>query len=197
MAKMFLKSNMPLSTCIAESCEGCELSNKVVCHFNGKQLLLFLMIPIPTFILGAIAIILTKAIWITGIAVLFVAYFGFFEIRAMCSHCPHYAEDCKSLKCWANYGAPKIWKYHPGPMKPWEKIVFAGGGIALILYPVPFFIIGNFYLLLAIYVVLVIIGAVILHTQFCNRCINFACPLNRVDEETRISFRKMNPMSWT
>ena len=30
----------------------------------------------------------------------------------------------KTLKCWANYGSPKLWKYRPGPMSLAEKTVF-------------------------------------------------------------------------
>jgi hypothetical protein len=36
--------------------------------------------------------------------ILIIGYFGFVEIRVMRSHCPHYAEEGGSLKCWANYG---------------------------------------------------------------------------------------------
>ncbi|GAJ20475.1 unnamed protein product, partial [marine sediment metagenome] len=24
--------------------------------------------------------------------------------------------EINTLKCWANYGSPKLWKYRPGPM---------------------------------------------------------------------------------
>jgi hypothetical protein len=48
--------------------------------------------------------------------------FGLLEIRVMCSHCPHYAEAGRLLKCWANYGSPKLWAYRPGPMCRMETL---------------------------------------------------------------------------
>jgi hypothetical protein len=69
--------------------------------------------------------------WLTMI----IGYFGFIEIRVMCSHCPHYAESDSSLKCWANYGSPKIWKYRPEPMSFIEKAIFLGGFAIIWGYP--------------------------------------------------------------
>ncbi len=34
--------------------------------------------------------------------------------------------ECE-LKGWANYGMPKLWKYRPGPMTFWEKVIFCTG----------------------------------------------------------------------
>ena len=76
-------------------------------------------------------------LWI-GIIVL---YFGGVEIRVMCSHCPHYAENGLTLSCWANHGMPKLWKFKPGPMSFLEKVVFLGGFAAVWGYPIIFFII--------------------------------------------------------
>lgn len=62
------------------------------------------------------------------------SYFGLIEIRVMCSHCPHYAEpEIKSLKCWTNYGSPKLWKYRPGPMSIIEKTIFIAGFLIMLL----------------------------------------------------------------
>lgn len=196
MKRVFLDPSKTLSTCIAEKCEGCDVSTKLVCHFSGKQLLLFITLALPLFIIGGVVIMLKDALWLIGFIVLFIAFFTVVEIRVICSHCPHYAEDGRTLKCWANHGSPKLWKYRPSQMRLWEKIVFLGGFLILVLYPVPFFVLGGFYWLLAIYALLLVVFALVLRTLFCTRCINFACPLNRVDEETRNIFRKKNPDSW-
>lgn len=196
MKRLFLDPSETLSTCNEKKCEGCEVFNKLVCHFNGKQLLLFVTLALPLFIIGGVVITLTGVLWLIGFVALFVAFFTVVEIRVICSHCPHYAEGGKTLKCWANHGSPKLWKYRPGSMYLWEKVVFLGGFFLLILYPVPFFVLGNLYWLLSIYVLLLGAFAVVLRSKFCTRCINFACPLNRVEEQTRHSFRQKNPDSW-
>ena len=55
------------------------------------------------------------------------------EIRVLCSHCPYYAEEGRILHCLANHGTIKLWKYHPEPMRFWEKLGFLGG-IIFFLY---------------------------------------------------------------
>ena len=58
-----------------------------------------------------------EGFWMTVFTIaLCVGFFGFIETRVLCSHCPHYAEEGASLRCWANYGSPKLFKYRPGPM---------------------------------------------------------------------------------
>lgn len=194
--KLFLDPDKTLSTCNAESCEVCNVASKLVCHFSITQLLFFIALALPLFIIGGVVIVLTSPLWMVGFLVLFVVFFTVVEIRVVCCHCPHYAEDGKTLKCWANHGSPKLWKYRPGPMYLWEKIVFLGGFFVLVLYPVPFFVLSSLYWLLAIYAFLLGVFAVVLRSKFCTRCINFACPLNRVDEKTRHTFREKNPKTW-
>jgi hypothetical protein len=122
-----------------------------------------------------------------------VGYFGFIEIRVMCSHCPHYAEPGSSLKCWANYGSPKIWKYRPGPMTLIEKIVFLGGFIVVWGYPLFFLIPGHQWFLLIVYVLTVAAFFMTLKTFLCSQCINFSCPMNTVQDEVRRLFFERNP----
>jgi hypothetical protein len=121
-----------------------------------------------------------------------VAFFGFIEIRVMCSHCPHYAENGSSLGCWANHGSPKLWKYRPGPMSTTENLAFFGGLVVVWGYPVTFFIIGGLWFLLILYVFLTTSFFVTLKMFLCSKCINFACPLNGVPEKTRLKFFERN-----
>lgn len=80
-----------------------------------------------------------------------IAFFGFIEIRVMCSHCPHYAESPTSLKCWANYGSPKLWQYRPGPMSLVEKAVFFIGFAIVWGYPALLLMTGKQLFLLLVY----------------------------------------------
>jgi len=124
----------------------------------------------------------------------FFGFFGFVEIRVMCSHCPHYAEEGSSLKCWANHGSPKLWKYRPGPMSTAENIVFFGGIVAVWGYPLPFFFVGGLWFLLGLYILLSAGFFVTLKMFLCSQCMNFACPLNGVPEPVRNRFFDRNPL---
>lgn len=103
----------------------------------------FLFISLPPFLLGGAGIYFVNG-WMLIPWILFViAFFGFIEIRVMCSHCPHYAEEEKSLKCWANYGSPKLWDYRPGPMTLIETVVFFGGFVIVGGYPLLFLLMSS------------------------------------------------------
>ena len=195
MSKMFLEPDKPLHTCHAKNCHDCELPDKLVCHFNIKQLFGFLLIVVPSFIIAGIIIIRFNPFLLIPWIVFFLSYFGFIEIRMMCSHCPHYAElEINTLKCKVNYGSPKLWKYRPGPMSLNEKIVFYLGFAFILIYPIIFFILENSYILLGLYFVLIILGKLALKKNCCTHCINFACLFNNVDEEIRKNFFSKNPV---
>jgi len=137
---MFLNPEKPIATCESSSCNDCPVDNIIHCHFKLKDLIHFLLIAFPPFLLGGAGIYHTSG-WLLIPWLFFVAaFFGFIEIRVMCSHCPHYAEPEKSLKCWANYGSPKFWKYRPGPMTVAEKMIFFGGLAVVWGYPLLFLI---------------------------------------------------------
>lgn len=124
VSMLFLDPKQPLITCESDSCDDCTINTNLHCHFSLKDWINFLLIAFPPFLLGGAGIKYLNGWllipWITFV----VAIFGFVEIRVMCSHCPHYSESLKSLKCWANYGSPKLWKYRPGPMTIFEKTFF-------------------------------------------------------------------------
>jgi len=192
---IFLDPKKPLHTCIKKECNTCELKNKINCHFNIKQLISFLVFAFPPFIIGGIGIWFFYPLFIIPWIALIISYFGFIEIRVMCSHCPHYAEpEIKSLKCWANYGSPKIWKYRPGPMSLNEKIIFYLGLILIIIYPYIFILLSYNFIIMIIYTAFTFISLFMLHAFLCTKCMNFACPFNKVDKNTRKKFMDINPV---
>jgi hypothetical protein len=193
MPDLFLDPTRPLTTCIAQNCDGCPVSKEVHCHFQGRDLLAFLLSAFPIFIIGGAGIYRTGIWWLAPWLLMILGYFGFVEIRVMCSHCPHYAESGKSLQCWANYGSPRLWKFRPGPMTTAEKIVFEAGLLSIMGYPLVFLVAGLQWFLLVIYLLITISGFVTLKRSFCSQCMNFACPLNNVDERIRADFFKRNP----
>jgi hypothetical protein len=189
----FLDPNKPIATCAAETCNSCNVGSALHCHFTLRDLIYFLVIVSPSFLLGGAGIYHVSGWMLIPWLILIIAYFGFVEIRVMCSHCPHYAEEGSSLKCWANYGSPKIWKYRPGPMTMLEKVVFFAGLAVVWGYPL-IFLIAKFQVFLLIVYLLSVAGFFMtLRTFLCSQCMNFACPLNTVENEVRSGFFERNP----
>lgn len=189
----FMDPGKPIATCISETCDNCTVLKSLHCHFTLRDLMYFLLIACPSFLLGGLGIYRISGWWLIPWLIIIVAYFGFIEIRVMCSHCPHYAEEGTSLKCWANYGSPKLWKYRPGPMSILEKIIFFAGFVFVWGPPVFFMSFNLDFFLLFIYLLTVTGFFVTLSKSFCFQCMNFACPLNKVKYEIRQAFFDLNP----
>ena len=74
-----------------------------------------------------------------------------------------------------------------------EKIIFFGGFAIVWGYPVPFLIFGRQLFLLTVYLMTTSAFFMTLKTFLCSQCMNFACPLNSVNEEKRDQFFNRNP----
>jgi succinate-acetate transporter protein len=182
-----------LSTCKIDSCSGCKIADKTNCRFEPAQLLGFYLISLPAFVIGGAGIRMhSQAALYVWFAILIVFFLGI-EIRVLCSHCPHYERSSFFLRCWANYGAPKLYKYRPGPMNVLEKAVLLTGFSLVWGYPAAFTALQKEWTLLALYSGLTIMFFILLRKNNCIRCVNFSCPLNRVDMSTKKIFLKNNP----
>lgn len=194
MKNLFLDPQKPLATCTSNNCQGCVLNNNLQCHFGARELLRFLGMAFPVFLVGGIGIARVNAWILIPWLVISFCYFGFIEIRVMCSHCPHYAEPgTKSLQCWANYGSPKLWKYRPGPMSTAEKVVFFSGLALITGFPLVLLLLDMAWLLLLLFIISVLTMGTLMSNLMCNRCINFACPFNHVELTMRKAFFIRNP----
>jgi hypothetical protein len=176
------------------------------------------LVPASAFMLAAVLGVVTASFaageW--GIA---AAYFVFclilfliVEIRILCSHCPFYTRDGSSLRCLANYGAPKLWRYRPAPMNSAERIGLLIGFVLFGGYPLTAQVYGICRLASAgegiappvglpaaiivagATLVTLVIFAGVLAFYFCPRCINFSCPLNRVPAAVREKYLARNPV---
>jgi len=49
---LFLDPNKPIATCVSKSCTGCPVEEKLHCHFTPKDLIHFLLITLPSFLIG-------------------------------------------------------------------------------------------------------------------------------------------------
>jgi hypothetical protein len=190
---LFLDPNKPISTCVSENCNGCVVRKTLHCHFRPTDLIHFLVIALPAFLLGGAGIYRVRGSLLVMWLGMIVGFFGFLEIRVMCSHCPHYAEPGNTLKCWANYGSPKIWNYRPGPMSFMEKFLLFGGFAIIWGYPLIFVLMGMQWFLLIVYVISTMGFFMTLKIFLCSQCMNFACPLNGVIDSIKQEFFKQNP----
>jgi hypothetical protein len=110
---------------------------------------------------------------------------------------------------------PKIWKYKPGPLKLWEKIITLTGMLFFLLFPVIAisYELGSLWgneslwkegsyafwkqiILLILDILSLILGfmfVLVLKRRFCSQCINFSCPLNSVPKKFVDTYLKNNP----
>jgi len=190
---LFLDPDKPLATCAAKSCDGCPVRKTLHCHFRARDLVHFFTIAFPPLFLGGAGVYHFGARFLVPWLVMLPSFFGLLEIRVMCSHCPHYAEQGSTLKCWANYGSPKLWRYRPGPMSGMEKALFWGGLAVVWGYPFVFLLVGMQWFLLMGYILSSTGFFMTLKLFLCSQCMNFACPLNGVGDEVREEFFERNP----
>ena len=183
----------PIATCLNTSCAECNLQGQLHCHFSRFNFVKFMLAVLPSLLIGALAIRLISNGLLILWVVLCLGFFGFVEIRVLCSHCPHYAETGKFLRCWANRGSPKFWKYRPGPLSLIEKIILLTGFSIIWGYPLVFLIIGREWLMLLGFALTSIGFYAILKLKFCSQCMNFACPLNSIADNVREQFLELNP----
>jgi hypothetical protein len=178
----------------SKECNDCDIRDKVICHFHIKYLLSFVGLFFLFVITVFIGIIISGYGWyLFGWIGFWIFFFEFWEIRILCSHCPFYAEEARTLHCIANYSSLKIWKYHPEPMNTSEKIQLIVGFIILVGYPLIFLILGRQFIILIISIIEILIFFSFLLIRRCGKCVNFSCPFNRVDKECVDIFLKNNP----
>jgi len=183
----------PISTCSKESCSNCSINNKISCHLSLPQLLRFYVTVLPSFLIGG-TVIYNYSIggfvgWVTGIGLFFLII----GIRVLCTHCPHYNESSHIMRCWANYGVPKFWRYRPQPMNLPEKALFICGFIFTWGYPVIFISLTRNWILLGGYLFSVALFFTLMYQFNCRKCVNLSCPLNKVDIEVKEEFLRNNP----
>ena len=190
---------IPVNTYSAKTCDNCALHSGINCHFTIGQLIRFYLIVLPSFILGGTGIYQYSSIFLVMWLAILGLFFFVIEIHVLCTHCPHYAEPDYTLRCWANYGAPKPWKFRPGPMNGYEKAIQLSGFAVVWGYPVPFMISNtNWYLLIG-YVCSVLFFFISLKRLYCKICMNLSCPLNGVKPEIKRKILEKNPVirdSW-
>ncbi len=108
-------------------CQNCNIQGKLACKWDKKILSGFHGIawpPLITIIFGIVLVGFISGLWwpLYAYVIYFFLMFGILEIRFLCSHCPYYAEEGKTLHCLANHGSFKFWSYHPEPLNGFRKV---------------------------------------------------------------------------
>jgi hypothetical protein len=128
--------------------------------------------------------------YLSGWFIFMLLNFTFWEARVLCSHCPFWAEKSTVLRCLANSGTIKLFKYNPEPASRIEKIQFVIIVIILIGYPFPFLLAGAQYIMAGV----AFLGALLVYTFSCSRCINFSCIFNHVPRLVIEKYLDKNPV---
>jgi hypothetical protein len=177
-----------------EEFNNCVIKDKLICHFHRKYLRNFIGLFCIFVITSFTGVIIAGYGWfLLGWIGFWLFFFEFWEIRILCSHCPYYAEDSKTIHCIANYGSLKLWKYHPEPMNLSEKIQLILGLVILFGYPLIFMILGRQFIFLLISILEIFLFFSFLLIRRCGKCVNFSCPFNRVKKEIVRTFLEKNP----
>ena len=198
-------------------CIECDLKGKLSCRLNTRDFTFFMLNQVPSLVMalfGLVLIGLLAGAWwpLIVYAVGCIALWGLgIETRILCSHCPYWAEDGKTLHCWALTGSPKVWRYRPEPMNKLEKTVLVFFFSFVVLFPVlaeayGIWLMAASYAEFGLYALLGMIGVTIatllaglqflyiLMYYFCSRCVNFSCPLNRVPKSMVDEYLAKNPV---
>ena len=176
-------------------CQDCTLAETLNCRFRGADLLrfygLFAIFAVPA-VIGLLH---------GGQGGVLLGWFGFsmffftvWESRILCRHCPYYAESGPVLRCIANYGIFKPFRFNPAPMSGWEKAQFLFGVTLLFGIPLPFLVAASQWTLLLLTVLGGVIWFFIMQKSVCAACVNFSCPLNRVPKARIDAYLKRNPV---
>jgi hypothetical protein len=197
------------------NCVDCTMRSKLGCRLDMREFTFFIVNQIPSLVLACFGLALvgaaTGAWWpLVVFVVACIILWGLgLETRVLCSHCPYWAEDGKTLRCWALTGSPKIWKYRPGPMNRVEKATILGFFSFLVAFPVLAEAYGVWFMardpvqfgmfavwgMAGIAVATLLAGGqffYILNHHYCTRCVNFSCPLNRVPKPMVDAYLRRN-----
>jgi hypothetical protein len=190
-----IMDNKPCTAQPASECEDCSLKGPLMCRYEARDTTHFFMIILPFFVTAIGGMIVSGyGWWLIGWMAYMLFFFFVWEARVLCSHCPYWAAEGRVLRCHANYGVIKIWRYRPQPMSRSEQVQFLAGVVVFILYPLIFLLAGEEYLLAAIGLASAASFGYLLRRNICSRCVNFSCPLNNVPKEVANAFLRRNPM---
>ncbi|MFX1560998.1 MAG: hypothetical protein ACFFBL_10460 [Promethearchaeota archaeon] len=194
-------------------CVACELDGKLNCRYDEELVKCFRRTHFPfralQFLVMGVASFLTGVWWAFILfAVVIALNFTAIESWYLCRHCPFYEKEGKTLECITLKGIPRIWKFDPAPMKRSDKIAMSLVGGFIDIFPILIagyatwilFSTGAEILLTATMVGLTLISLFVagylekfLRENYCMRCVNLSCMMNKVPEELKEEYLRKNP----
>jgi hypothetical protein len=185
--------NLPCNWKGETACQDCSLSGRLMCHFEGRDMLTFFMNVLPFCVVAIAGNIAAGYGWyLFGWLGYSLLFFSVWEGLVLCRHCPMWAEESRVLHCHANGGMIKLWKYRPGPMSKSEQVQFLVAVTLWIGFPFIFLLLGGAYLLAGIGLATVISGVYGVRKTACSRCVNFSCPGNTVPKPVVDAYLRRN-----
>ena len=184
----------PCSVQPTKVCDGCNIHGKLMCRFEIQDSVHFFMSILPFFVTTIAGVISSGYGWyLLGWLAYAIFFFFVWEGRVLCSHCPYWAGEGRILRCHANYGVIKIWKYQPGPMSRSEQLQLIVRALLFFIYPLIFLFLGRQYLLGMIALVSAFSCIYMVRRNVCSRCINSSCPVNCAPEPLLVAYLSRNP----
>jgi len=192
------QKNNPHDLCTwrdASSCADCTTQGLLKCRHSWADLLAFALLSFTGFLPAAIGMYQAGyGEWIVAWIGFALFFFNVWETKILCSHCPYYALEGKTLVCLANHGCLKLWKYNPAPMNRFEKVQFVFAAVILVGVPLPFLIFGGQWTMLTLTLLGMSAWIVNVQRNVCSACVNFSCPLNKVPKQTVDAYLIRNPV---
>lgn len=178
----------------ASECSDCQIQGLTKCRHNWGDLLAFALLSFTGFLPAGIGMYAAGyGWWLLGWIGFAVFFFNVLETKILCSHCPYYAREGKTLVCLANHGCIKLWKYNPAPMNLFEKTLFLVSAGLLITMPLPFLILGEQWRMLLLTLLGMAAFGFNMQRNICTSCVNFSCPVNRVPKRVVDAYLSRNP----
>jgi hypothetical protein len=194
-------------------CIGCQLDEELNCRYDDELVKCFRRTHFPFraaqfLVAGAAAF--STGLWWTFIlfAILIVLNFTVIESWYLCRHCPFYEKEGETLECITLKGLPRIWKFEPKPMTRMGKMGMMAVGGFIDIFPLLVSAYATWYLfssgadllvigLMAGLTILALVTAgyleKFLRVNFCEKCVNLSCIMNKVPDELKEKYLEKNP----
>ena len=194
-------------------CIACEIDGKLNCKFDEDLVKCFRNRHIPFrvlqfFVMGVASFFIGFWWPFLLFTIVIILNFTIIETRYLCRHCPFYEKEGGSLECITLKGMPRIWKFDPSPIKLTERISMALVGGFIDIFPILMAGYSTWVLystesslfsiiLMVGLTIISIIGAGYLEEfigeNYCKRCVNLSCMMNKVPKELKDEFLQKNP----
>lgn len=194
-------------------CVDCNLGDELNCRHDEKSVGCFLRRHL-TFRIIAFLVVGASS-WLTSQWILLLIYavvtllnFTVIESWYLCRHCPFYAKEGRTLTCITLQGMPRIWSYDSRPITRGEQIAMSVVGGFIDLFP----LLAGAYAIWVLYstgaemlllgmlgLTVIMLGASVyfgkyLADEYCIRCVNFSCVMNKVPKHLAGEYLRRNPL---